>query len=288
MKKILVPTDFSENASTAETFAAQLAKDYGATLILVHSETAQVAIAESTMVLDADPETVKRCELKLQEQAQKLRNQFSLNKPIEILCLTGSLSLVLNRAIENYQVDLVVMGTKGATNFMDKIIGTNTAAFIKTAICPVLVIPPNTHYVSIQSIAYAADFQSDERIMLHQLLNISEPLKAAVYVVNIKSDRQLKTLTDAEVLYFIQREFPEYNLHINQIKEDDVVKGLLEFVDQNNMQILAVGMHDRNFLEAFFHKSITRQLALEAKVPLLVLPCHPYTGEPALKHKSFW
>ena len=288
MKKILVPTDFSGNANTAENFAAQLAKDTGATLMLVHSETAQVVIAESTLVLDADPATIKRGELKLQEQAQKLQTQFNLDQPVEILCLTGSLSLVLNRAIKNNQVDLVVMGTKGATNFVHKIIGTNTAAFIKTAICPVLVIPPNTPYEPVQGIAYASDFQSDERTMLHQLLNISEPLGAAVYVVNVKSDRQLKTITDAEALYFIQREFPEYNLHINQIKEEDVVKGLLEFVNQNNMQILAVGMHDRNFLEEFFHTSITRQLALEAKVPLLVLPCHPYTGEPALKYKSFW
>ncbi|MGV3586289.1 MAG: universal stress protein [Adhaeribacter sp.] len=288
MKKILVPTDFSENATAAANFAAHLARATSAGLILLHTETNQVAIAESTMVLDTDPAVIKKSEQQLQQQAQLLQEQFNLNQPIQTLCLVGNLSLVLNRAIKNNQVDLVVMGTKGASNLITKFVGTNTVSFIKTAICPVLIIPPATTYTPIQRIAYASDFQSDERRLLHLLLNISEPLKAEVYVVNIKSERQLKTITDAQALYYMQKEFPEYNLHINQIKENNVVKGLQEFVEQNNIQLLAVAMHERNFLEDFFHKSITRQLALEAQFPLLSLPAHPYYGQPELKHNTYW
>jgi len=288
MKKILVPTDFSENATVAINFAAHLAQVTSAKLILLHTDTNQVAIAESTMVLDTDPAVIRKSEQQLQQQAQLIQEQFNLNQPIQTLCMTGNLSLVLNRAIKNNQVDLVVMGTKGASNIINKFIGTNTVSFIKLAICPVLVIPPATTYQPIQRIAYASDFQSDERRFLHQLLNISEPLRAEVYVVNIKSERQLKTITDAQALYYMQKEFPEYNLHINQIKENDVVKGLQEFVMQNNIQLLAVAMHERNFLEDFFHKSVTRQLALEAQFPLLSLPTHPYYGQPELEHSTYW
>ncbi|GEO04715.1 universal stress protein UspA [Adhaeribacter aerolatus] len=288
MKKILVPTDFSENAVTAANYAACLAKESGACLILLHTETNQVAIAESTLVMDPDPTTISGCKLKLEEQAQQIQAEYLLNQPIETLYRTGSLSLVLNQEIKNNQVDLVVMGTRGTTNFLGKLIGTNTAAFIKTAVCPVLVIPPKTAYGQIKRIGYAADFQSDERFFLHQLFQISEPLQAEVYVVNIKSERQLKTVTDDQVLYYIQKEFPESNLHINQIRENDVVKGLQLFAEQNDIQILAIAMQDRNFLEDFFHKSVSRQLALEAQVPVLALPIHPYTGQPKLNHQTFW
>ena len=288
MKTILVPTDFSENANFALHYAAMLAHTSGANLILLHTENSQVAVAESLTVMDPDPEFMKGCNQKMKEQADQLMAAHHLNQLPEIVCVTGVLSLRLNETIKARQVDLVVMGTKGATNFFDKILGTNTAAFIKVALCPVLIIPPKASYQPFTRIAYAADFQSDERIILHQLLDFAEPLKAEVYVVNIKSERQLKTITDDQVLFYIQHEFPDFNLHINQIKEEDVVKGLREFVEQNDMHVLAVAIHDRNFIEEFFHKSITRQLALNTHVPLLALPTRPFAGRPEIKPKPNW
>jgi nucleotide-binding universal stress UspA family protein len=288
MKTILVPTDFSENANSALHYAANLANLTKAKIILFHTEALQVAISENPVIMDPAPAQIKSNEQKLEELAQKLTADFNLNQPAETICLTGNLSLRLNEMVRTREVDLVVIGTKGATKFLDKILGTNAAAFIKVALCPVLVIPPNARYEPVTRLAYAADFESDERVPLHQLLNIAEPLKAEVYVINIKSDQQLDTILDDEVIYFIQEEFPDYNLHINQIKEDDVVKGLQEFIEQNGMHILAVSIHEHSFLEEFFHRSITRQLAMQTHVPLLTLPCRPYVGRPEIKHKMHW
>jgi nucleotide-binding universal stress UspA family protein len=282
MKTILLPTDFSAPAIQAAKYAAALASQNRDKLLLVHVQAPETAGAPDGVLvsLPPDPRLEVYYQQKLRELAQQLQLDYGFLFQPETICAVGNLPEQLNEIIRREQVDLVVMGTKGAHQFLEKLIGTNTAGFIKQAICPVLIIPESAGYAGIKTIAYASDFDTGQAVYLQQLLAFAQPYTPTIYILNVVDVDKMGSVPDINILQQIQKKYPDINLSIAQTKEDDVVTGIRQFVQDNQVDILAVSVQIRPFQEEIFHHSITRQLAFGAPVPLLALPPIPYRLQP--------
>jgi nucleotide-binding universal stress UspA family protein len=275
MKTILVPTDFSENATQALNYAAALATHFGGKLIIAHIINLPVTSGNSGLVLPPDPQLEGDYEKELNNLALKLRLQNNAAFEIEVICQYGFFLASLNDLVKSCGVDLVVMGTQGATNFLDKLIGTNTASFIKMAACPVLAIPAGAKFNGIKNIAYASDFESEEQVFLEQLFSLADPLNAEVSIINILTERHLNIFSDNQVVRDIMHRFTDKHYSIAQIQEDDVVEGIQKFVEDVEADVLAVSIHARGVLEDLFHSSISKKLLYHSTLPLLSLPEKP-------------
>lgn len=285
MKTILVPTDFSQNATNALHYAAGLAYQVRGKLIIAHIINLPVSPPGSGVVMPPDLQREEECQAELTRLAMELRQENNFRFEVETIMQYGYFMANLNAIVKDQAVDLVVMGTNGATNFLDKLVGTNTAQFMKMALCPVLAIPGNAEFTGIKNIAYASDFESDETIFLQQLFGITESFNPQTFIINILTERQLNIFADNQVVRNIMQNFPNKNCSIAQIQEGDVVEGLHTFVRENQADILAVSIHDRSLLESLFHTSISRKLVYHTRVPLLALPekpCYP----PVVKTKT--
>jgi nucleotide-binding universal stress UspA family protein len=281
MKTILVPTDFSDNATNALYYAAALASHTDSRLVLVH------AIAKDVIEFPGNPFDLKadmRLDVyylaKLEHLASRIRVKQGTGLKVETLCVQGNILDHLNELVVSQQADLVVMGTKGAHNLLRKLMGTNTARYIKQAVCPVLAIPISAWYQDLHKIAYASDFENIDTIFLKQLFCIAEPLKLEVSIFNIKSEDQLDLVADTQVLAQIKRNFPDKQYSFVQQKGEDVVAGIEDFVKENHIDMLALGVHKPDLLERIFHSSMSEDLAFQTTIPLLALPEKPY--RPAL------
>lgn len=276
MKTILVPTDFSENAHNALRYAGALASRLNARLILAHIIHLPVAPVESGMVIPVDLHLGEDFSEELNTLATDLRKELNRELDIETICQYGYLTGDLNTLVKTHQVDLVVMGTKGATNFLDKLIGTNSSEFSKTAHCPVLIVPAVAQYKDIQHIAYASDFEGEEGVFLRQLFAIAQLFHAQVSLINVVDRQELNLLSDTEMVEEVTTHFPGVVYSMAQIRIDDIVEGLHTFVAENNADLLAVSMHKRSFFDELFHASISRKLIYHTTLPLLTLPEKPY------------
>jgi nucleotide-binding universal stress UspA family protein len=279
MKTILVPTDFSENAANAIRYAAALAARNKSKLILAHAIPGETltSLEGSAVALPPDPRLEVYYLNKLVEYGKQIRMENGQDFELEAVCVNGSLPDNLNKLVANKQVDLVVMGTKGAHSLLETFLGTNTFNFMRQALCPVLAIPEKAYFREIKRIAYASDFEiKEESLYLQQLLAFAEPFGPQVYIIHIKSEQQLGVVPDRLVLHNLKAAFPDYPFCIRQIRQDDVVTALQDFVQDNQIDILAVGIQKRIWLEKLFHHSISRQLAFHSSGPLLALPPHPY------------
>jgi nucleotide-binding universal stress UspA family protein len=276
MKTILIPTDFSDHAANAVNYAAALASHINARLILVHAIALEVIeVPGNPFVRHPDSRLEIYYNDILEHQAKQLHIHYPKLK-IESRCVHGTIHTVLNELIREHQADLVVMGTRGANSFLKKLIGTNTVSVIKEALCPVLVIPANSRYHQIKNIAYASDFETKQYPFLKQLVQFTEPLNAAVYIFNVKSDEQLDLVGDNQILHEINRHFPGNNFSFAQLQDGDVVDGINHFVIENQIDLLAVCVHKPDILEKIFHTSVSQELAFESAIPLLALPEKPY------------
>lgn len=276
MKTILVPTDFSHHATNALNYAAGLVNQTGGELIMVHFINLPVTPIDGAMIVTPISQLAEEYQQELNQQAEALAKQFSGNIKIKSECRFGNLLTNLNALIKDHNVDLVVMGSKGASDALHKLIGTNTADFIKIANCPVLAVPDKALFTGINQIAYASDFDSEESVFLQQLFAFAEPLQAEVAIINIVQDRHLNIFSDNHVLREITLNFADKKYSIAQIQESDVLTGINEFIEDTNPDVLAVSIHARSFLEDLFHKSISKSLLYRVQLPLLALPEKTY------------
>ena len=276
MKTILVPTDFSANAANAIHYATALASRTGYKIILMHAiEPEIIEIPGNPFVRQVDTRLENYYLDKLQKMAEQIRQQTN-NIQVETVCVPGPFPLPLNAQISLKQVDLVVMGTKGAHNLINKIFGTNTASVIKEVKCPVLAIPGNVQFREIKKIAYASDFERADINFLKQLFLFTEPLDAAITIFNIKSDEQLDLVSDLQILHNIRKHFPDQNLSFVQLQNNDIVAGIRSFVQENQIDVLAVSVHQRDLIDKIFDDSLSKELVYNSPVPLLALPANPY------------
>ncbi len=242
---------------------------------MVHTVNLPASVMpEGLPLYSLDSQLIEDCEEELFKVAELIKKEF--NFETETFCLYGPLIPHLNELVKTQAVDLVVMGTHGAGNFLDSLMGTNASAYIKEALCPVLVIPAHTTFSPVRHIAYASDFETEETVYLKQLFLLASGFNAEVNIINIQSEKQLNIVSDSQVFKSIVKHFPHNRYSVAQLRNNDIIAGLQEFVQEDQAEVLAVSIQDRGLLEELFHHSITRKLALRAFVPLLTLPATSY------------
>lgn len=132
-RKILFPTDFSHTGDAALKLATSLARERGATLLIVHVEEPPAAYGCGEMYYGMpDPVT---------EDLEKMLEQVVPTDPdvaCEHLMVTGEPATAITRIAEEEGVELIVMGTHGRTGVMRLLMGSNAELVVRHAACPVL------------------------------------------------------------------------------------------------------------------------------------------------------
>lgn len=141
MQTIVVPTDFSEYAEHAFTWALDLATDQKAKVVLVHAAQAisYLAFPESVYVPD-----LKKMEEEMMVDAEKRLADFAAKKgtrpvPVETRVVVGEPVWEICQAATREQADLIVMGSHGRTGLSHVLLGSVAERVVRHAPCPVLV-----------------------------------------------------------------------------------------------------------------------------------------------------
>lgn len=291
MKNILVLTDFSFNAANALDYAVQLVTRVHGNLILFHNAELPInytgthiyAAAAGDVGLGAtplysgaifpDPEIEKAQQKKLAELSQKIQENAHPSIPVKIAYRLGSLTENLRDIIREEQINLVVMGTKGSSSFLDRLVGSNTASVIKENLgVPVLAIPGLARFTEPKNLFFATDLTAETGLFLNHLFAFSQPLGATVTLVHVKTDKRPEHLNGTQMLAELRTRFPEYNLDLVELTDGKVAHGLEIFLQNNTPAILAVGIHEHGFWYSLFHTSVTEELIFHSQLPLLALP----------------
>jgi nucleotide-binding universal stress UspA family protein len=272
MKTILVPTDFSRNARNAVRYALELSQALKTRLVLYHVYQVPMPVSEVPMVLLPDYE-IERINLqRMKSLVRDVRKKAGPEVEVEGLVGNGTTVSRLNEYIEENLVDLVVMGTRGANTMLDRLIGTNTAALMKKASCPVLAIPAKARFKGFKEIIYASDHSNQEAVFSSFLLKLAKLYAADLVVLNVKKDHQTNVGNEIEVPIAIRNHYPYDRFHFVSVVDDSIEQGITDFVKRSKPQLLAVTIRQRGAIEDLFHRSVIKQLAYHLPVPLLTLP----------------
>ena len=273
MKTILFPTDFSSNAVHASGYAGMVANRMNANIVLLNVYTVPT-ISEYQLPNDIENfimENKRTAQANLEEFTKEFLENTGLHPDrVSTRVEYGFIAeKIVDLAIE-IQADMIVMGTKGATNFLDKWLGTNAQKVMKKSDCPVWIIPQAAPLHYPQHFLYAADFQEDELLVTHKIMEIAEPFGANCTVVHIHDYFEMNVGHRIEAtVHQLNEEFDEEALSVKNLHRTDVVKGLNTYIETHKPDVLALAIHDKSIFSQIFETSITNYFVQKSNLPIL-------------------
>ena len=272
MKKILVPTDRSDNANHALNHALGLFKNEEIEFILFQSFDIPTYTADMPMPVDVvGAEELQRI---LNGDINKLEedyaeSRFSFTAHVE----QGSLSMNIEDLVEKMGIDLVVMGTKGASGIAAAIIGSNTADVIQAATCPVLAVPESADVKNLPTqVLFASDNKGlSNADVISPLVHIAKKFGSHIHLMNVLDEGKMTTVDEAVAGLNLDHLLEEVEHTFHFENSNDKAQAIEEYLNTHNIDMLAVIPRKNNFFDAIFHRSVTRKLTLHTKVPLLTM-----------------
>jgi nucleotide-binding universal stress UspA family protein len=272
MKTLLVPTDLSNAADAAVTFAAGFAQKEKAEIVLLHVFRLKVVFPDESG--EVDPKIAFEEQEVINKLLEKKCNQISSAKKVKCRHIS-SMGLAVDEILataEKIKPDFIMMGTKGASGARKVILGSNAARVIEKAECPVIAVPEGVKYEGIRNIAYAADYHAADVSAIKKLVDIAKPFHAAIHVLHIASGELLRAVEEPLMQEFtakIKRKVEYKNISFELIFGKSVEKELEKYISSKAPDLLAMSTVHRNFLSKLFGSSVTKRMAYHADVPLL-------------------
>ena len=269
MKRILVPTDFSDQAENALKVALQLAKKHNSEIYVLHSMEMPLHLATSGDK-GSLPESlffIKLAEKRFNDlRKSDYLNGFEINEAIG----HNEIYEDIEEACKKNNIDLIVMGSNGASGFKEMFVGSNTEKVVRTSKTPVLVIKNKHQDFNIKDFVFATDFSEEGRGVLNKAQNFAKMVGAKMHLLFVNTPADFKTSSQAQsIMENFVRGMGVENYALNIYNDTSVEKGILNFAKQINAQLIGMGTHERKGISHFFNGSISEDMVNHANMPVI-------------------
>jgi nucleotide-binding universal stress UspA family protein len=164
------------------------------------------------------------------------------------------------------------MGTTGAGGVKEIFLGSNTATVIANAKVPVLGVPLAAEFHhQIKNVVFTTQYKDEDNEALEQLLKITNKIGANVYCLHVQSDDDPfdidEKINEWKMLY------KDEKVDFFSITGNHIEQTILDFIENQHVDMVAMLKHKRGFFESLFHTSLTKKMAYHSKVPIIVFKC---------------
>ena len=271
MKRILVPTDFSDHAEYALRVAAQIARENNSEIVLLHMLELPHQASDAVGSGHDIPEIMFF-------KNKVISNLEELMEVDYLEGITVSEIIQFEKAFEGIlavsktnNIDFIVMGSHGSGGFQEMFIGSNTEKVVRFSDVPVLVIKNKTDNFKADNFVFASDFSQEIKKPFKQLLEIAGLFNSKLNLVMINTPSSFKPTHIAEKIMndFIKEfNYPNYSLHI--YNDVNVEKGILNFANSVQADLIGMCTHGRRTGFAhFFNGSVSEDLVNHTIRPVI-------------------
>ena len=279
MRRLLVPTDFSPNAECALRVAVDIAQRDGATIILYHIylpvESPFIDNKSKREEYNSDTETIvlKR----MQRLTKKVLKDM---KDVTISSVIGR-SPLLNNILgfaEHNHIDMIVMGTKGASGIKKMLLGSVAAKVAEKSDIPVLLIPEQFSPKVLAQITFASDYHPYDQEALKFTLAFAKLFNGKVTVSHVlnadEPEKEIERKKNAfdTYAYYMQRKFSENNLKFELVEAGSKQGKIETLYKKVSYDLLVLVRRKKTFFQKIFSPGHAKSAACMAKKPLLVIP----------------
>jgi len=292
IRRILVPVDFTYHSENAAFYALQLAAELKSDILLLNSyldplSTPQSYLESYAYQLNLDQvitEIEEETNQSLDAMADRLKEMIKKKKIKGVnvsydLVKGNSVDAILNYTNE-YKPGMIVMGTRGSELEGLKSFGSVTADIIKKASVPVIAVPKGYDAYNPKlpkRVLYATNFDETDYSALRRLVSFVKPFNSKIFCIHASLDdydsfneTQMKKIKD-----YLFETIDAYKIECGILNTYDLQQGIEMFVEDKEIDILAVTTHKRSFFQRLFEPSVAKQFLFQTHIPLLVFHARP-------------
>ena len=270
MKKILVPTDFSEQAENALKVAAQLAKKHNCEIHLLHILEIPLHRVDALSSYNNLPEAIYFMKLAHKQfealKAKGYLKNLTIHEHVEFHEIFKGVFHVCKKQ----NIDLVVMGSNGANGLKEILIGSNTEKIVRTSETPVLVVKNEHEIFKTKNLVFASDFKDEYKKTFQKAIGFANIFGSKVHLLMVNTPTNFITSGNAEnrMQTFIKA-FDFSNYTINIYNDISIEQGIMNFSQSIGADLIGMSTHGRQGISHFFNGSISEDLVNHAKRPVL-------------------
>ena len=274
MKNILLPTDFSENSKNAVVYAMELFKGHACKFYFLNVQKTEEFVMDDVMsrspgssvfevILQDNKKRLKEFLVPLEEKYTK--ENFEFLPFVDYDSLTDS----IKQLMASESIDLIVMGTNGATGAKEVLFGSNTLKVIRKVDCPVLAIPEHASFEKLETILFTAssckDIKHESARPLKEILDLFTP---QLHLLKIKERKEESKHNCGSCLVdtLKRTQYKSYTLY--GIPTPIAIDAFVQLIP---VDLHATFIERETFLERFLFGTNTAKISYGTRVPLLIL-----------------
>jgi nucleotide-binding universal stress UspA family protein len=267
IKHIVAPTDFSGIASNALAYAKSMAAVQEASLQVVHIHSGGI------IPMERDEYSA---EAKLQafiDMPVSTNGYDSSRVLVQTEMITGSVVEELRRISKLPQTDIMVMGATGHNTLLNRMFGSVSSEVARLSACPVLLVPGNARFRGFRQIIIAGNYTLQADSVLPRLMELARLFNSEIHYVHVNANTDEIYRVHKTLLEPMQQhgEGRQTITEMTTIDSRDIVEGLNRYALERAADLIVMSTTQRSYVEALFHRSLTRQAVLHIHIPLLIM-----------------
>lgn len=265
MHSILLSTDFSNGSRFAIDYAINM---FGTTHQYILFNAYEEPSAAATSMVSLRDILAEASEDSLKEAHAEILAKHPGIK-IKTHSAYGDAANALTEYARNHKIDLILMGTKGASGITKFFMGSVAAAVIQKATCPVMLIPEKAPMTMPTRILFAADLSKDTQrampVIFGDILNRSGATTTFL-TVDDEIDRD-----EAEKGYEYHIAMGDFPHEFDVVDSDDVEHAIRSYAKEHQMEMLVTIPRNASWLARLVKPSVSAELVENLEIPLLAL-----------------
>jgi nucleotide-binding universal stress UspA family protein len=276
MKNILVPTDFSENSINALKYARELYSDISCNFYVLYVGTILDQNKDVGNPIELENDEGPNTKDQLIDLVDETRNQnTTIGHHFYALHEYGFFVPTIKKYVEGHRIDLIVMGTKGASGLKEKVVGSHAGDVITKIQCNTLVIPNKAPIKKPIEIAFPSDFNMFySHPILRSMTELLELGNGSLRIMNVvQNGDELTTEQEANkefLLDYLEVSFPNrYSVH--SLSNQSVKSAIQYYVESRDVDMMVMVAKNLNFIQQILFDSLVEQISFHTKIPFFVI-----------------
>ncbi len=274
LKKILVPTDFSELSQNALNYAATIAKFAEAEIVLLHVLELYEKHSHLEKLIDLREVVQKAVNEKLVKLQEKNVNLWNIK--ITAKLVSGNVHEEIEKFSKENKIDLIVMGTHGVSGITEinrYILGSNAYKVVHISQCPVITIREAKKKPVFKNIVLPIDTSKETTQKTNFAISFAKTFGSTVHVIGVSTffeefrfnlselSARLKEVADT-----IAKE--KIDVKTKMIRHDDVADSVMKYAEKNKADMIAIMVRAESINETFLG-SRAKKIIIHSNIPVL-------------------
>jgi nucleotide-binding universal stress UspA family protein len=268
MKKIIVPTDFSQEAENALRVAADIARENNGEIFLLHQLDLPLHLANNAS--SSMPEAVFFMKLAKEKFDDLMKKDFLEDVTIHGDVQTGAAFSGIMDTVDRHKADLIVMGSHGADGIVNRYMGSNAEKVVRNSEVPVLVVKDRKERLDVNDLVFATDLNPASTSALKEADKFAKTTNCRLHIIYVNTPKRFMSTQEAEKKVKAYLKDVNVEPHDYAIYNDySIEKGIFNYAKDIKGDIIGLGIKGRRGMSHFFNGSKSGSMVNRATVPVI-------------------